>query len=98
MGSPILGYRVKIRGIDSKDYNYNQDLCQDYDNPDMIATSSCKVPIYILMDWPFSLPWGSSIIASLSAYNSYGDSDISQTGNGAVITTFPDAPYDLEDI
>jgi len=64
----------------------------------MIASSACVIPIEILMAYPFSLPWGSSIQASVIAYNSYGDSDESTFGNGAIITTNPDSPYDLKDI
>lgn len=41
------------------------------------------------------MPWGTSVWAKLIAYNFYGDSDISEPGNGAVIITYPDAPIDL---
>jgi hypothetical protein len=44
---------------------------------------------------PFSLPWGSSIYAKIIATNVYGDSLISQAGNGGVIMTYPDAPISL---
>jgi len=64
----------------------------------MVAAQECNVPIYILMDYPFNLPWGSSIRASVIGYNDYGDSEESSFGNGAVITTSPDSPYDLKDI
>ena len=50
------------------------------------------------MDWPFNLPWGSSINARLLAFNAYGESDVSPYGNGAIITTNPDAPVGLEDL
>lgn len=44
---------------------------------------------------PFSLPWGSSVFIKVTAKNAYGDSDQSVEGNGAVITTTPDAPINL---
>lgn len=44
---------------------------------------------------PFSLPWGSSVWVKLIAFNFYGDSNISEPGNGAVIITYPDAPINL---
>ena len=44
---------------------------------------------------PFDLVWGQSVYAKVIAYNMYGDSDISDAGNGAVIFTFADAPLDL---
>jgi hypothetical protein len=51
------------------------------------------------MDSPLDLSWGSSIYATVLAYNFYGDSIVSDAGNGAVIITYADAPIDLaEDI
>ena len=97
MGSPINDYKIRIVGQDGEDYLYNQDLCANT-NPLYLTLSSCSIPIYMLRDWPFSLEWGSSISASLVAVNSYGDSDMSEFGNGAIITTFPDAPVNLQDI
>ncbi len=44
---------------------------------------------------PFSLPWGSSIIAKVIAVNNYGPSTASPVGNGAVILTIPDNPLNL---
>jgi hypothetical protein len=41
------------------------------------------------------LPWGSSIHARIVAINDIGDSVASNDGNGAIILTNPDAPYDL---
>lgn len=41
---------------------------------------------------PYSLAWGSSIYAKVSATNSKGTSVVSQGGNGAIIWTNPDAP------
>lgn len=64
MGSVIVGYRVKIQGADGIGYSYSQDSCSPQD-ADMVATTSCLVPIYIVMDYPFSLAWGSSIYASV---------------------------------
>jgi len=43
----------------------------------------------------FNLPWGSSIYAKITAYNQYGDSDESNEGNGAKISTIPDSPINL---
>lgn len=98
MGAQINGYRISIIGIDGEGYPYTQDECQDYDNPAMVESQSCTVPIYILMEYPYNLPWGSSIRASVIAYNDFGDSDESDFGNGAIITTSPDSPYDLQDV
>ena len=47
---------------------------------------------------PFNLPWGESVYAKVIATNIYGDSLISNEGNGAVIITYADAPTDLAEI
>jgi hypothetical protein len=62
-------------------------------------TTTCTVPVTSLRAYPFSLEWGSSIYSKVAAINSYGNSLVSNEGNGAVITTTPDAPISLaEDI
>jgi hypothetical protein len=53
------------------------------------------VPISVLTQAPYNLPWGSSVFAIVQAFNSYGDSDFSVKGNGAIILTSPDAPIGL---
>jgi len=96
-GSDILDYRISIMGADGDSYLYQQDKCHSSD-PNFITTSSCTVPIYILRDYPFYLDWGDSIYASVVSVNMYGDGDSSEFGNGAIITTWPDAPVNLEDV
>jgi len=44
------------------------------------------------MSSPFNWVWGSSISATVTAFNQYGASYTSDLGNGAVILTNPDAP------
>ena len=43
---------------------------------------------------PFNLQTGSSIYASIIAFNAVGDSPVSDVGNGAIVavSTVPDAP------
>jgi hypothetical protein len=53
------------------------------------------VPISLLTDSLYQLPWGSSIYAKVIAYNLYGYSSESPEGNGAIILTNPDAPISL---
>jgi hypothetical protein len=47
---------------------------------------------------PYSLAWGSSIYAKVSATNSKGTSVVSQGGNGAIIWTNPDAPISVSNV
>ena len=59
---------------------------------------SCTIPVTTLKAAPFSLDWGTSVLAKVVAVNLYGDSVESLTGNGAVITTSPDAPTDISEV
>lgn len=83
-----------ILNADGTTYSYNYDYC-DGSSPAVQSTTSCTIPIANLIVEPYNLPWGSSIYAKIQCYNSYGDSFFSTDGNGAVIYTEPDAPYDL---
>jgi hypothetical protein len=56
---------------------------------------TCTIPVTIFRTSPYDLAWGSSIYAKVIATNLYGDSTESTEGNGAIITTTPDAPINL---
>jgi len=60
--------------------------------------TTCTVPVSVLRAAPFSLEWGSSVFAKVVAINAYGDSLASVAGNGAVITTNPDQPTNLQEV
>jgi len=53
------------------------------------------IPVSVLMDVPYSLPWGSNIYARVTTYNLYGDSVTSESGFEAIILRLPDAPVSL---
>lgn len=55
----------------------------------------CVIPVAVLKAEPFSLPWGTNVHARLYATNSEGDSEMSDVGNGAIITTYPDKPINF---
>jgi hypothetical protein len=57
--------------------------------------TTCTIPVTSLRSSPFSLNWGASVYAKVFASNIYGDSLISDEGNGAIITTTPDRPLNL---
>lgn len=59
---------------------------------------TCSVPISTLKVSPFSLAWGASVYATITAVNSYGDSEVSTPGNGAEILTTPDVPIGLANV
>ena len=57
--------------------------------------TTCSVPALTLIASPYSHPWGSSIYARVVAINIYGDSEVSEEGNGAIIVTKPDPPINF---
>jgi hypothetical protein len=59
---------------------------------------TCTIPVTVFRTAPFSFDWGSSIFAKVIATNIYGDSIESEEGNGAVITTTPNAPINLVEV
>jgi hypothetical protein len=66
-----------------------------------ISTSTqttCTEPVTALLAPPYSLEWGTSVYAKVIATNSYGNSLESSEGNGAIITTTPDAPVNLAEV
>jgi hypothetical protein len=50
-----------------------------------------------LKDAPFNLPWGTEIFVKVTATNMKGNSRESKPGRGAIITTTPDAPVNLDE-
>jgi hypothetical protein len=72
---------------------YSADLT-DCDMSVSIATT-CTIPVTMLRSSPFSLEWGSGVYVKVVAKNIYGSSLQSSAGNGAIITTTPDAPISL---
>ena len=93
-GSPITGYRISIVTSDGVTYQEDATHC---DATQSTATV-CTVPVTALKSTPFSLDWGTSVYAKVVAINAYGDSSASDAGNGAIITTSPDAPTSLTEV
>ena len=63
-----------------------------------LTAVSCVIPVANLKAEPFSLDWGTSVYAKVIATNSYGNSLESDAGNGAIITTTPDAPTNIVEV
>jgi len=90
-GSPITGYIITIRTSDQITFQSELTHCDLL----MSTATICTVPVTVLRAAPFNLPWGSSVYAKVVAKNIYGNSLESLNGNGAIITTTPDAPINL---
>ena len=95
-GSPITGYRIYILESDGNSYSMELSDC-DASEATIRDAHSCSVQVSTLINEPFSLTWGSSVVAKVVAYNLYGDSLTSESGNGAVIITYADAPLNLQE-
>lgn len=53
------------------------------------------IPISTLKASPFTIAWNTGVYATVQAFNAYGNSAVSIVGNGAIITTVPDAPINI---
>jgi hypothetical protein len=94
-GTVILTYTIEIRKSDLT--TFAEDLLDcDGTDADILIAASCTVQFATLRAEPYLLPWGASVYARIIATNDIGDSLVSNIGNGAIILTLPDAPYDLE--
>jgi hypothetical protein len=61
----------------------------------VITATTCIIPVTSLRSPPYSLEWGASVFTKVFATNIYGNSLVSDEGNGAIITTTPDRPINL---
>jgi hypothetical protein len=93
-GSPIIGYIITIRKSDNSTFETETTSC-DGANPTITAQTICSVPISTLKAAAFTLPWGAEIWAKVVAINLYGESEVSEQGNGAIILTYPDSPVNV---
>jgi hypothetical protein len=93
MGSPITGYKLEIKKSDG---TYSEELTQCDARRDPIPTAlTCMVTKSALRTDPYNLQWGDDVWARVTAINLYGDSLVSEPGNGAKLLTYPDPPINL---
>ena len=63
--------------------------------PLIVDAKKCSVHVSVLRASPYSLEWGAHVYAKVVATNVYGSADASESGDGAMITTYPDPPTAL---
>jgi hypothetical protein len=95
-GSPITAYKVYIKEIGTETYTLENTDC-DGTQASVISNQYCHIDISTLIA-SFNLDGGDSVYAKVVAVNSYGETDQSVAGNGAMHTRIPDAPILSEDI
>lgn len=93
-GSVINSYIILVRHSDGTTFSPETVNC-DGSNSGIVSAKACSIPITVLRAAPFSLDWGASVYAKLTATNVVGTSPESAEGNNAVILTNPDVPTGL---
>lgn len=93
-GDTITSYKIFIRTHDSEVYVLAPSSC-DGSDPYTMTHYFCWVSLFDLIEAPYSLVEGEPIDVKIIATNSYGDSDYSDKGNGALTQLVPDAPINL---
>jgi hypothetical protein len=93
-GTPITSYTIEIRTTDAQVFALDSTDCNGADSTIMSETQ-CTVLVSTLRAAPFSLAWGSSVYAKITATNYLGSSAASLVGNGAIILNHPDEPLNL---
>lgn len=92
-GSVITGYTIQFRRSDN--INFATTVSCNGTQASVIQAQSCTFAASVLNASPFSLPWGSPVIALMSAQNVYGTSASQYASGTAIIVTIPDAPLSL---
>ena len=93
-GSPITGYRITLKQQDSA---FSEDLenCDGKQAASIVSSRECTIPFSVLTASPYDLTLGDSVYAKVSAINYYGESSVSDAGNGATVLYVPSAPVSL---
>lgn len=94
-GATIDKYLIQIRQKDGI-YTADATLC-DGSNSGIVGLTTCTVPLLGLRAAPYNLVLGDSVFVQITAHNFYGDSPVSDAGNGALIQYPPDAPLSVQD-
>ena len=95
-GQTITAYIVKIREGDG--VNFAADATCNGSLSTVVSDLSCRVPISVLRAQPYSLAWGQTVVATVTAVNSYGESESSLPGGIAKILRVPDVPKNLANV
>jgi large repetitive protein len=96
-GTAITAYDIEIQHTDGVSYSPDMVNC-DGSASLIVMEKQCTVPVSLLLDAPFDIPYGSSIFARVKAYNVIGSSEWSEAGNGALIVSVPSKPTNLQNV
>jgi hypothetical protein len=93
-GFVIHAYRFFVLQSDGTTYTEESVEC-DGTNTDIVNNRVCTISLLTLRSAPYNLILGDSVWVKVISVNTYGESELSQPGNGAVIQLVPDAPINL---
>ena len=85
---------MEILESDGETYTPDLIICEGKD-ANIVLHRTCTFPVSVLLEEPYSLTWADSVWVRLSATNDYGTSVYSEPGNGAILYTIPDPPFNL---
>lgn len=92
-GSEILSYTVYL-GMSDLTFSLELSSC-DGSDLGIIEQTQCTITQDVLKAAPFNLIQGNSVYAKLYVTNQFGDSLMSEVGNGGLICNVPTAPLNL---
>jgi hypothetical protein len=93
-GYVIHEYKIYILESDGVTYTQESVEC-DGTSSDVVTHRQCEISLLTLRSAPYNLVQGDSIYAKLISINTYGESIMSEAGNGAVIQLVPEPPINL---
>jgi hypothetical protein len=94
-GATVTEYKIFIRQHGTEEVLVVAPGSCDGTDEQTINEYYCWVSLFDLIEPPYNLVKGEEIQVSIVATNSYGDSDYSPLGNGALTQLVPDAPINL---
>lgn len=93
-GYVIHAYRFYVLEHDGVTYTEETAEC-DGTNADIVNNRVCTIALLTLRSAPYNLVQGESVWVKIVSVNTYGESVISDPGNGAVIQLVPEPPINL---
>jgi hypothetical protein len=93
-GYAIHEYKIYILESDGVTYTQESVEC-DGTSAHVVNNRQCDISLLALRSTPYDLVQGDSIYTKIISTNTYGESIMSESGNGAVIQLIPDSPINL---
>jgi len=93
----ITAYKVVLRSSDQTQFYEELSHCAG-NQFGIVELRECAIPAALLATSPFNLPWGSEVVAKVSALNIKGESSQSEPGGGGILVASPKKPTNLAEV